>query len=275
MGWSREEVLFDLFDSRGRGLEIGPSHNPLTPKFRGFNVEVLDYTDREGLIAKYQDNPHVDLSRIEEVDHVTLGRPIRDVIGERGCYDFIIASHVIEHLPDMLDFLQTCGDLLQPSGVLVLVVPDKRFCYDLLLPPSTTGEVLQAHHERRRRPLPGAIFNSIAYDVLRAGRLTWDEETAESPEFNATLQAAHAFFKHAASTEEYTDVHVWRFTPSGFRLIIEDLYALGASPMREAHFVTTNGAEFYATLSLGGGGPGCSRIGLAIDALRELAQVRL
>jgi hypothetical protein len=53
-------------DPAGFGLEIGPSHAPVFPKRDGFNVETLDYTDAEGLRAKYANDPNVDLSRIEE-----------------------------------------------------------------------------------------------------------------------------------------------------------------------------------------------------------------
>src|SRR5690606_31563971 len=39
-----EKVLYGL-NSRGKGLEIGPSHNPIAPKVDGFDVEILDHLD--------------------------------------------------------------------------------------------------------------------------------------------------------------------------------------------------------------------------------------
>jgi hypothetical protein len=39
----RADQLRSMFSPVGKGLEIGPSHNPLMPKAAGFDVEVLDY----------------------------------------------------------------------------------------------------------------------------------------------------------------------------------------------------------------------------------------
>jgi hypothetical protein len=90
----------------GYGLEIGPGYNPLVPKAEGFRVETADYTDAEGLRAKYKGNPHVDISRIESVDHVlNEGMTLAEKIGKPEAFDYVVASHVIEHTPDMLGFL--------------------------------------------------------------------------------------------------------------------------------------------------------------------------
>jgi hypothetical protein len=69
----------------------------------------------------------------------------------------------------------------------------------------------------------------------------------------------------------YLDVHNWCFVPHSFRLMIEDLHALGYTKMREVSFVPTEGYEFFVTLGRHGRGPGLTRheIVRAIDA--ELA----
>ena len=119
------------------------------------------------------------------------------------------------------------------------------------------------------------VFDSVAYDVLRGGALGWTHDNTDAPAFNATLETAYGIFRHAANFDGYIDVHVWRFVPSSFRLLIEDLHALGLSPLREHRFVTGEGPEFYVALSLAGSGPDRARIALATEALRELAAVRL
>ena len=40
---ARDEAIRALFDTSGRGLEIGPSYNPIMPKHRGFKVEIVDH----------------------------------------------------------------------------------------------------------------------------------------------------------------------------------------------------------------------------------------
>ena len=44
--------------------------------------------------------------------------------------DFLIASHVLEHLPFPLSALKAWYRTLAPGGVLLLKVPDKRYTFD-------------------------------------------------------------------------------------------------------------------------------------------------
>jgi SAM-dependent methyltransferase len=138
---SREDKVFHLLDKTGLGLEIGPSHNPIAPKKKGFNVHILDHVSRAELRNKYQGHG-VNLDNIEEVDFVWHGEPLQRLIGQIGCYDWIIASHVIEHVPDFISYLQQCEELLKPYGILSLVIPDKRYCFDYFSSSSSTGNML-------------------------------------------------------------------------------------------------------------------------------------
>src|SRR5215472_16236774 len=122
---TRNELLLSMFDSSGVGLEIAAGFNPLLPK-AGYRVETLDHAAADELRHKYQNDPNVDVAKIEEVDFVADGRPIAEVVGKPGYYDYIVASHVIEHAPDLLGFLKGCETLLKHHGTLVLAVPDKR-----------------------------------------------------------------------------------------------------------------------------------------------------
>ena len=176
---TRQELLRSLFDNGGAGLEIGPSYNPLAPKAEGFNVEIVDHLDRAGLIAKYGGDPNVASTEvIEEVDYVFDGRPLTELIGKRACYDFIVASHVIEHVPNFMGFLRDCEGLLKPGGVVVLAIPDKRYCFDLFQPISTVGQILQTDLDRRARPTAGSIFDQRAYMTNKDGAIVWlDSDT--------------------------------------------------------------------------------------------------
>ena len=45
--------------------------------------------------------------------------------------DFLIASHVLEHLPFPLAALRHWYEVLKPDGVLLLKIPDKRYTFDV------------------------------------------------------------------------------------------------------------------------------------------------
>ena len=233
----------------GPGLEIGPSFNPLAPKAAGFAVDILDHADAATLRAKYRD-AGVRLEHIEEVDYVWRGEPLSQTIGRRGCYDWIIASHVIEHTPDLLGFLLECQALLRDNGRLILVLPDKRYCFDHFRSLTSTGEALDAHHLALVRPSPGRVFDHYANAVAKGGRrvLAWHRGAPGTLQFVHDLAGAGEAWRQAKAGDDYLDVHNWRFTPASFRLLIDDLHELGLLELGILDGPTGAGGEFCVCL---------------------------
>jgi SAM-dependent methyltransferase len=272
----RTALLRSMLPTGGRGLEIGPGYNPLLPKVEGFRVETVDYTDADGLRMKYHSNPYVDIGRIETVDHVMdEERTLAETVGQPGTFDYVVASHVMEHTPDMLGFLKSCEELLAPRGVLLLAIPDKRHCFDVLQPLASTGAVLQAHLDRRTRPTPGTVFDEVAYNAVRGDAIGWAPHDSQPLRFFASLCVAAQAYQSARRLPYYQDVHVWRFVPSSFRLIAQDLNAIGEIFLREDQFHDSVGNEFYVTLSRHAAGCPVDRLSLAKQALREQALILL
>lgn len=266
----RQTLIYGMVDAKGFGLEIGPSHAPVFPKAAGFNVETLDYTDAEGLRAKYSNDPAVDISRIEEVDFISDGRALDDVIPYTERYDFIFSSHVIEHVTDVAGYLKSCETLLKPGGVVALAVPDKRYTFDALQPVSTTGKVLEAYARGHTRHTPAAIFDFFSNFALLDGREVWSSAdrgritlsshaAAAKPVFDDSLRAGHS----------YHDVHGWVFTPSSFRLILNDLRDLGLTTLAETALVEMHGLEFLVSLQKGAAVETVARIDLQKALVRE------
>jgi SAM-dependent methyltransferase len=254
LGPRAERVLTGL-DLDGLGLEIGPSHNPIAPKRLGFQVHIVDHLDAEGLRKKYEGHSSlgVHTENIEDVDFVSRGEPLPELIGQTGCYDWIIASHVIEHLADPAEFFRECEQLLKPGGRLSLVVPDMRFCFDHFGAPSTTGAVLDAWHAGRTRPSPGQVFDHLANSVKRNGSIAWSHAETESTE--PTMELLHSFeltarhWEIAQQPDTYIDSHCWRFVPESFRLIAADLVRLGMCKLNIATCSDTIGNEFFCQMT--------------------------
>jgi predicted SAM-dependent methyltransferase len=243
---TRNERVMYAIKRDGAGLEIGPSFNPLMPKKKGFNVKSLDHATREELVQKYAGHG-VNISAIEEVDYVWRGEPLHELVGDDR-FDFVLASHVIEHSTDMIRFLQQLAAMLRPEGVISLIIPDKRYCFDYFRFPASTGDILQAYAEARTRHPPGVIFDHMANVVTLGSACSWTHERPGSLQLVHTLDEAVASFKHAGNTTEYLDAHCWRFTPASFRLILNDLRALGFIDLYEVASFDTIGEEFFVSL---------------------------
>lgn len=267
----RNDRIFAYLDRKGFGLEIGASYNPIAPKRGGFNVETVDHLDRAGLVAKYTGHG-VDTNAIEEVDYVWQGQPLSELIGKEGRYDWIIASHVIEHVPDLVGFLCECRKLLKPTGILSLAIPDKRYCFDYFRPLSSTGEALQAHIEKRSRHPPGWVFDYYASVAVLNGAITWMQGSRGEVAHLHSLEDACNFFQLAQQEDApYIDIHAWRFTPSSFRLMTHELQRMGLIDLSEAGFFDTVGCEFYVSLRPGPAAIALDRRTLARQVQKELA----
>ena len=253
----RDHILSNL-RLDGLGLEIGPSYGPIAAGLPGVKARTLDFMNQEQLVAKYA-RLGQDTSRIQPVDYVWSGERYIDLVGDTR-FDWIIASHVIEHVPDLVGFVNECAEILTEDGVLSLVVPDKRWTFDYYRPPVGLGAVVDAHLQGRRMSSPGA---TAEFEMFIAD---YNGSPSAPPFLNPVAHAKAMMAK--ATSGAYHDIHAWVFTASSFRLLIEDLHALGMMQVREAAFAPAVG-EFYIQLSRQGAGPGVDRQTLGLRALEE------
>src|SRR5205823_4083797 len=114
----------------------------------------------------------------------------RELTGRHQEYGWVIGSHVIERMPDMIRFLQECDEVLAHTGTLSLAVSDKRYCFDHLRPKSTLSSIIDAHEQRRTTHSPGSAaeyFLNVC--TLQAG-VDWDVATSFDTSFIHTLEEA-------------------------------------------------------------------------------------
>jgi SAM-dependent methyltransferase len=251
---SRVEKILAGLDTSRPGLEVGPFHSPITPKRDGYSVEVMDFLDTEGLRSHYASAAvhDVDLDAVEEVDHVWRGEPLTELVGGPARYDWVIASHVVEHIPDLVSFLRGVSEILTPGGRLSLAVPDKRYCFDHYSPLTTTGQLLDAYLERRVRPSPGQAFDYFARCSQLDGAIAWAPDLSGTPGFHHDITMAGDGWRSSIDGEDFAgELHVWRFTPESFRLIITELDTIGLLDLDIVDSRPTAGSEFFVTLGHG------------------------
>ena len=269
------QQLIDLgaLPAQAIGLEIGPGYDPVMPKRDGHRVMTLDHLSASDLRLKYDGAPGVDVASIEEVDFVSDGGSFLSLIGKPSHFDYIVASHVIEHTVDLLGFLLDCQALLKPNGKLVLAVPDMRFSFDCLRALSTTGQVIDAHTQGSDRHSAGKVFDELAYNCQRNGAIAWNRKSTGQLQFFRSFAEARWIIEQYQSTSTYIDIHAWQFTPSSFRLLVHDLVGLGLLHLRELSFETSADNEFFMVLSQQA--PGCplDRMDMARKTRQEFSDI--
>lgn len=257
----RKNKILECIDKEGIGLEIGPSHNPTAPKSEGYNVHVIDHATRDELVEKYLGHS-VDISKIEDVDYVWKGESYSELTGKSNHYDWIIASHVIEHTPDLIGFLNDCDTILKNDGVLSLAIPDKRYCFDHYRPITSISAIIDSHIQKAIHHSPGTVLENFLNMVSLGGTIAWNSKTTGEYSFVHSLKDAAKKMDLVSDSDAYLDVHAWCFTPHSFRLLIHDLFCLGLIPFQEVTFYPTKGSEFFVTLSRNGIGSRKDRIEL-------------
>jgi len=117
------ENLYLQWHLHGCGMEIGALWNPVSVP-RRVRVWYVDREGRDGLEKHYPELRGKILQPDLLADASQL--PVRP-----ASLDFLIASHILEHLRFPLQALRHWYDALAPGGVLLLKVPDKRYTFDV------------------------------------------------------------------------------------------------------------------------------------------------
>ena len=250
---SRQRLMWGLYDyAQGRGLEIGPLHQTAAPKHRA-DVVYLDVFDREQLLANYADNPGVPSELIPEIDYPLFdGERVRSIPETLGCvdpFDWVIASHVIEHVPDVIGWLAELAQVTADGGHLVLAVPDRRYCFDLHRPGTTVGQLLQAHEAGDVVPSVRAVYDYKRGHASVKAPAIW---AGELPGYERRIYTLDTVLEQVAKARagEYVDSHVWAFTPGSFLEQLIELRQIGLSSWKVASLTPTehDQLEFYAIL---------------------------
>jgi SAM-dependent methyltransferase len=242
-----DHILEHVDLSSMRGLEIGPLHNPVVSKGPGRSIAYVDHADTETLRRKYAAHDNVEF--VFDVDYVWSDGRLAEAVGDAAPFDFVIASHVIEHVPDLVSWFDQLAEVLRPGGLVSLVIPDKRFCFDTRRRTTDVSEVVDSYLMRRRRPSVAQIFDFWArYATVDAGSM-WAGSAVDAPDRGQVVEA-YGRCVDAMSHDEYVDVHATTWTPSSFIDVLGTLFDLDLIRFRIAAFHPTpfNSLEFYATL---------------------------
>jgi 2-polyprenyl-3-methyl-5-hydroxy-6-metoxy-1,4-benzoquinol methylase len=236
----REKVLRGIDVSKLAGIEIGALAWPIVQKSEG-DITYVDFTDAETL-RKNHAGTHVPIEHIVEVDAIWGANTLQQAIGESRKVDYVIASHVVEHVPDLLGWLSELREVLKPGGQIRLVVPDKRFTFDRIRHETQAADVLSAHLVGARVPQPDRVLDFFLNRVTLDKQDAWDGAFGELTPVTTIPAALECALK--STRGEYVDVHCWVFTPRSMGLLFSRLAEDGMLDLECTHFEDTAYGEY-------------------------------
>jgi SAM-dependent methyltransferase len=246
--------------TRMRGLEIGPLATPRVRKHEG-PVRYLDHASTAELKRKYaaHEGMRDRLDKIVDVDYV-IGEnmPISEVVAADAPFDYVIASHVIEHIPDPIGWMADLTHVLRPGGILSLVIPDKRYSFDINRSLTKVSDLVDANLRQLRKPSFRMAFDHYSkalggmVDTAAAWAGTADYSLAVPMNLDDPEAAALDACRRMQQTDEFVDIHCHVFTPDSFLSLFEKLGHLGLVDFEIAAFFPTevDTLEFHVSLRL-------------------------
>ena len=181
------------------------------------------------------------------VDFVLRGKSLAEAVGERK-FDFVVANHVIEHVPDIIAWLKEIARVTTDKAHLFLAVPDRRFTFDYFRYPNDAVEMVRAHEERRQMPDAYSIARQLYYFTNLRAPDAWARKLPQTlvprVDFRTAIKMGHK------KATQYTDVHSWVFTDDSFQQAIGDLNGANYIPWKIVRIIptTANDNEFRVIL---------------------------
>ena len=242
-----QKILQDTIDANHlKALEISPWDDPF---LTGVNVKYFSVEDSETL-RKSSIEANRNKNRVpEKIDFVS---PNGDLSVVDGTFDIVFSAHVIEHCPDLIEHLHGVSKILNKGGLYILLIPDKRYCFDYYHSESTITEVIDASVMKRKIPRLADVINcaytlthndAVAHWLGYHGERYGQRKTPLAPDLNIEVMGEYFHddgkgisrekflhliekYSEALAQGKYISTHNWRFTPDSFRYIINLLNAL-------------------------------------------------
>ena len=237
-------------------LEIGPFFSPAFRRPEA-NVSYLDCLSSEAMKTRAAALGNEVVDTVPEIDYVWTGQRYSELVDRK--FSVVYSSHNIEHQPCLVTHLRDLESVLEQDGVVFLVVPDKRYCFDHFFPETGLPEVIEAWVEQKKKHRLSDILDHLFFTAHNDPVRHWLGDHGANRNLLPLEGERHVSFlaevERYRATDEYTDVHAWKFTPASFRVLFENLFNLKLTKLRVLRVYPTvkNSNEFYAVLV-----PGCA-----------------
>ena len=231
-GCARRDYVLSNLCMEKRGIEIAPYFNPMTDKSI-HDVWYVDCIDNDEIQRKAGENPGGIGKDVPRVDSVWVpGKRLLKCVNNQK-FEYAIASHVFEHVPNPIGWLLEILDCLDIGGMLALLIPNREHSMDYYRRVTSFGELVGWHVEKPSIPTPGQIMDFLSDSFEDTGVVDFNKEMLpfdEAKRHYTDTQAFH-YAEWTAKQNHYLDVHCTVWTPSSFAEVFQRVAKLGLLPV--------------------------------------------
>lgn len=225
-------------DRSKRILEIGPLNRPISDKRLYPNTFYCDIRSTEDIKKLYSGNDYlertgitIDPETIVPIDFVLQGG-YAETFKDVEKFDHVIASHVLEHMEDLIAALRDISTVMYPGGVFCIIYPDKRYCFDHF---RTSASFRDAYNVFRNGPTANAsMVLDFYYSVIPENDPTvfWEKDGVLDHLPDGSFETAIKHYAQVLNGAKMDDVHYWPFTDMDFLKFLYDCIRARLIPFR-------------------------------------------
>ena len=238
-------------NASSKGLEISPYFDAFVKK-DDYNVDYTDYISNEEIAVRASQNGDYTGEVIPRVDFVwTPGKTLAQCIISSDPYDYVVASHVMEHVPNPIGWLNEILRTVRDGGYVILFLPDRQISNDHFRKPTETAELIEWWIEQPVIPTSGQILDCLVntYCALDRDNLYFDNSHQPIEPLRRLYpdEVATDFALMGYNKNQYMDVHCTVWSADSFRETFQRLIAGGFINV-EVETVSSEIMEFLVVL---------------------------
>ncbi|MCK1322161.1 methyltransferase domain-containing protein [Bradyrhizobium sp. 156] len=242
-GLSYRDKLLSHLALSGKGAEIGPLNLPLLSKGE-HKVLFVDHLDTAGIRKKYGH-----LEGVADIDRPMIDGSIEATLLGDAPLDYVVASQVMEHVPNPIKWMNEIASVLTIGGLLSISLPDRRMTFDLYREETNAADMIAAYLNEISVPDARAVYDH--HSLASAVNMHFAIPESVYPHEVISGKGAIAAkivepnpieIAKAARSGTYLDAHCWVFSPASFLLTMAQIAKEGILPFRCKQFYPTNEA---------------------------------
>ncbi len=204
----REGIQFQ----QDRCMEIGALIDPILKQEDG-QIFYADRLSLKDIKQQFSWDKNLQSHQFVTIDYVLeKERSLKECV--EGTFDYIIASHVAEHVPNLIGWIEEIREVLNPLGQLRLTLPDGRYSFDMKRQDTRLSDLLAEWMKKSYCPdthlvLDFALNKVSEHDVaqvhLQHGLYPDKNELQSQFPFSEVLE----WGQRTLDPNHYEDVHCW------------------------------------------------------------------